>query len=175
MSCPTTPPMLKPVPNYPGIYASADGHVWSANKGANIRRLRGGPNTGGYIQVFVRRDGEDVHRQVYVQRLVLLTFFGPCPPGCQARHLDGDRQNNSVMNLQWSTPTQNARDRRAHGTDGRRYPEDVKRAAVDLCRAGWKKEAVAQLFGAEYGTVRRWVRSNGPTPPADNTPHVSER
>ena len=53
----------------------------------------------------------------YVHQLVLEAFVGPRPDGYQARHLNGNRGDNRASNLAWGTPSENARDKLAHGTD----------------------------------------------------------
>ena len=50
-----------------------------------------------------------------IHRLVLLAFVGPCPDGCECRHLDGDPTNNHLDNLCWGTLQENWEDRRRHG------------------------------------------------------------
>lgn len=59
-----------------------------------------------------------------VHQLVLEAFVGPCPPGMETRHLDGDRGNNRLGNLAWGTKIENSRDRDRHGTTvrGERHP-----------------------------------------------------
>lgn len=52
----------------------------------------------------------------YVHRLVLETFVGQCPDGFECRHLDGNPENNHLINLRWGTALDNAGDRRRHGT-----------------------------------------------------------
>ena len=52
-----------------------------------------------------------------VHRLVLEAFSGPCPHGMCCRHLDGNRANNSAENLRWGTVSENAADRKLHGTE----------------------------------------------------------
>lgn len=51
-----------------------------------------------------------------VHRLVLETFVGPCPPGMQCCHNDGDKLNNKVDNLRWDTHQANQDDKIKHGT-----------------------------------------------------------
>jgi len=51
----------------------------------------------------------------HVHRLVLLAFSGPCPPGHEACHYDGDGANNTLSNLRWGTPQDNAQDKVRHG------------------------------------------------------------
>ena len=70
--------------------------------------------SGRYARVTVSVDGE--HLKLTVHLAVLEAFRGKRPKGAQARHLDGDRKNNRLVNLAWGTPKQNAADKRAHGT-----------------------------------------------------------
>ena len=47
---------------------------------------------------------------VYIHRLVCETFNGPpCGSRSHVNHIDGDRQNNHVLNLEWCTPRENIR------------------------------------------------------------------
>lgn len=62
-----------------------------------------------------RRTDRMVHERVH--RLVLEAFIGPCPDGMVGCHTDGDPLNNRLDNLRWDTPSNNNRDKRAHGTD----------------------------------------------------------
>jgi hypothetical protein len=55
-------------------------------------------------------------RREYVHRLVLTAFRGPCPPGFECRHLDGNPSNNTVSNLTWGSQSENTLDRVRHGT-----------------------------------------------------------
>lgn len=45
---------------------------------------------------------------VYIHRLVCVAFYGP-PEGDRnvVNHIDGDRQNNHVLNLEWCSPREN--------------------------------------------------------------------
>ncbi len=58
-----------------------------------------------------------VSQDVHV--LVLTYFKGPRPQGYEARHLDGNKSNNKVSNLEWGTVEENTRDRFRHGTTNR--------------------------------------------------------
>jgi len=79
-----------------------------------IRILRPFPNQKGYLRIDLRKNGQRDCRQVH--RLVLETFVGLCPDGMECRHLDGNPQNNKLDNLQWTTASENQRDRVRHGT-----------------------------------------------------------
>jgi hypothetical protein len=53
---------------------------------------------------------------LYVHRLVLEAFVGPCPDGMEGCHGDGDTANNRLGNLRWDTPKSNRADASRHGT-----------------------------------------------------------
>ncbi len=67
-----------------------------------------------------------------VHRLVLAAFVGPCPLGMQCAHLDGNPSNNSVDNLRWVTPKENASHKIAHGTV-RGYVNGVRKSKTVKC------------------------------------------
>lgn len=76
------------------------------------RILKPWRSVGGYNQVYLPG-----RKPKLVHRLVLEAFVGPAPEGTECRHLDGDKENNRLDNLQWSTHVENERDKKAHGTD----------------------------------------------------------
>lgn len=51
-----------------------------------------------------------------VHILIMRTFVGPCPEGCEVAHNDGTRKNNVLNNLRYDTVKGNAADRVKHGT-----------------------------------------------------------
>jgi hypothetical protein len=67
----------------------------------------------GYHQLTLSRDGK--RKNVFVHMAVAEAFHGPRPDGLVVRHLDGNPSNNSATNLRYGTPSENARDRIAHG------------------------------------------------------------
>lgn len=57
------------------------------------------------------------HYRFFVHVLVATTFIGPCPPGFECCHDDGNGLNNWIGNLRWDTRSNNNYDRARHGTD----------------------------------------------------------
>jgi hypothetical protein len=55
-------------------------------------------------------------KMLYVARLVLEAFVGPCPDGMEGCHNDGDNSNNHLDNLRWDTRSANRLDSVRHGT-----------------------------------------------------------
>lgn len=53
---------------------------------------------------------------VQIHRVVCDTFHGPPPnANSQVNHIDGDKQNNHVENLEWCSPSENLRHACTHG------------------------------------------------------------
>lgn len=109
----------------PDYRVGTDGSIWtckgkgpgSGQPGWRKRKLSCQPETG-YWYVSLYRNGKSWRPLVH--RLVLKTFVGPCPPGHECRHTDGDKSNNALSNLSWGTKLENAADtiqlgRQVHG------------------------------------------------------------
>ena len=60
----------------------------------------------GYLAVRPVRHGRNVHR--YVHRLVAGVFLGPRRRR-EVNHIDGDKHNNNISNLEYVTHAQNGR------------------------------------------------------------------
>jgi hypothetical protein len=82
------------------------GEVLSLKRG-RCRRLRPKPHPNGYLAVTLCRDGE--HRDFLIHRLVAMHFL-PNPHGFgEVNHIDGDKQNNAVTNLEWVNRSRNTK------------------------------------------------------------------
>jgi molybdenum-dependent DNA-binding transcriptional regulator ModE len=165
---------FKEVPGRPGYRVGHDGAVWSCIKrGGNIQvrgiltdqwhRLNPFPDTYGHLRVVLKGR---VFR--YVHQLVLDAFVGPCPPGLECRHLDGNRRNNLVWNLRWGTKKQNMEDMVIHGNSlkGRRAPAAVmtEEGVIELLamrRDGKTIKFLARWFGVSYHTVWKIINGEG--------------
>lgn len=116
---------------YPAYRVGDDGSVWSCYKhrggpgrvridylSDRWRRLVGKPHpNGGHLRVVLCN--QSGHRSMFVHRLVLMAFAGPCPDGLIGCHNDGNPANNRLENLRWGTPASNLADRDAHGRTAR--------------------------------------------------------
>jgi len=98
-----------PVIGYEGLY--------EVSNFGRVRRASGGSNTFigkimklsiipcGYQQVGLHNTNG--RRTVYVQCLVAESFIGPRPPGEEVNHIDGDKTNNNINNLEYVTHSEN--------------------------------------------------------------------
>lgn len=111
-------------PDYPVIQVSDTGRVYrkprTVIRGHDTYTLSGrvaALNTGsktGHLKVGIRMGGRYHH--AWVHRLVLEAFVGPCPPGMETRHLNGNPKDNRLENLAWGSATENAQDTKDHGS-----------------------------------------------------------
>lgn len=119
----------RPIPHWEGFYeASSLGSIRSVSRLVQFKNKRGTPverwlsgrilkparNDQGYLGVILSADGEASHREVHT--LVCAAFHGERPAGMQAAHIDGNPSNCRKDNLRWATPSENAADKRNHGT-----------------------------------------------------------
>jgi hypothetical protein len=123
------------------------------------------PKTG-YKIVLIYKDKKRRHKLVH--RLVLEAFNGPCPPGLEACHNDGNRINNHIDNLRYDTRINNFKDKYAHGTDfnGNRNPAaKLTEDDVIIIRSIYKKrivtyQMIAPIYGVTWGTIRDIIKRN---------------
>lgn len=92
--------VYKPIPEYPGYWASNDGHIMSQKKkNKKLLSIQTAPN--GHKTVIFYHDHRS--RSQYVARLVLAAFEGypSSPELCYVYFKDGDRGNCNLENLKW--------------------------------------------------------------------------
>lgn len=92
-----------PVPGAPGYFASDAGLI----KGPKSGELSQQFYKNGYKYVWLFAGGKKIRQRVH--RLVLMAFNPPTSIALQVNHIDGDRANNALLNLEWVTSAQNKR------------------------------------------------------------------
>ena len=104
----------KDIAGYEGIYQvsnkgrikSLQRKVWNYTKAEKILKPHHKPN--GYLQVGLRKDGGG-DKHAYVHRIVAQAFL-PNPDGLpEVNHIDFDKTNNCVENLEWVSDRDNKR------------------------------------------------------------------
>jgi hypothetical protein len=160
-----------------GYAVSSDGSVWSCRKGGrwgyflhNWVKLKPGLDRQGYEFVNIGRKSRPVHT------LVLTAFLGRCPNGLECRHVNGDKRDNRVINLQWGTRLENAQDKKRHGTQpfGEQHPRSVLREdhIVEIRKLAASKtityREIAEKYNVSDETIRQvvsgstWQHVGGP-------------
>lgn len=126
------------------------------------RLLKPWPVRNGYLRIALSRWPGHEHYRVH--RLVLEAFVGPCPPGHEAAHANGDPRDNRLSNLRWATRMDNEADKVRHGRAliGNRNPQAQLTAEIVLAmRRRYRRTdprhgltAMAREFGVSVNTVR---------------------
>jgi hypothetical protein len=99
----------KEIPGFHGRYeASNIGRIRSLYRYINKRKI---PlilkqvDSKGYRRLSLVKDG--IHIVPTVHSLVMLTFIGDRPEGYHINHIDGNKANNKLSNLEYVTPSEN--------------------------------------------------------------------
>lgn len=106
----TTSEVWRPVFGYEGAYeVSSSGRVkrLAGNHKHNLpeRILLADPKAAKYKAVGLYKNGVRISVKVHV--LVARAFLGECPMGYEVNHIDTDKFNNAVTNLEYVTHQQN--------------------------------------------------------------------
>jgi hypothetical protein len=163
--------MWRQVPGFPDYEASTDGLIRSLERtikqsNGSLRTfpskvLKPGKNRRNYFIVSLIAPDRS-HNTRSVHRLILETFVGPRPEGLECRHLDGNHQNNNLINLCWGTPGDNMADKIAHGTyvRGEKVGNSVLTEA-HVCSIYMKAHTGAQMdaLAKEYGVSRQSIEA----------------
>lgn len=123
----------KPVKEFEGLYEVSNlGRVRALSKRGFERGgiLKQRKNTGGYMELRLSKNNQKFN--VLVHRLVAMSFIpNPDNKPC-INHIDGNKQNNVVENLEWCTHKENAQHALKHGLFDVKTMRDVacKKRAV---------------------------------------------
>ena len=110
----------RPISGYIDLYdVSNFGRVRSLKYG-KIRILKLFKPKDGYLQVQLWKNHN--YKNYKVHRLVYEAFNGPIPEGMQVNHINEDKTDNQLENLNLMTPKENCK----WGTRNRRQTEKVK-------------------------------------------------
>jgi hypothetical protein len=156
------------IPGYEGYFQVSNmggvrriAHAEQYNRKANLGPATFKPNKRGYWEVMLARPK---FRKLYlVHRVVMLAFVGPCPEGLQVNHINGDKRDNRLENLEYVTASENMRHAAAMGRlnhAGMRGPSrKVSDQHVLLMRALFSKgvtvKQVSKTSGLSISQVRR--------------------
>lgn len=120
-------------------------------------------NKKGYLKLNIWQHGK--RKGVFLHRVVAKTFI-PNPKGFpQVNHIDGNKENNAVSNLEWCDDSRNLTHAHKLGlrsSEGNRngnaklHDWDVK-AMRESYKMGVPTKTLAQLFGVHQTTVQRAI------------------
>lgn len=117
-------------------------------------------NSPGKYDPTVALCGDGQRKTMRISRLVAGAFHGAPPSAtAQANHKNGDTMNNSVENIEWSSPSDNSIHavrtglRKAHHANARMAADTVR--AIRALEGRMLADKVAGEFGVSSNTIRR--------------------
>ena len=131
-----------PLPEYPGYYVSATGHVWGPGRYGDPWLLKPTRTKRGHLYVSLYVDG--VRYREYVHRLVARCFIPNHNNYPVVRHLNDCPEDNDVENLAWGTQRDNI-------IDMRNAQNDYKLTDLDRERAYAKRRTPIKAICIETG------------------------
>lgn len=100
----------KKIPGFDRYFCDEDGNIYSdgptgnSRKGSGFRKLKPFVKSNGYLSIGLKIN--DVQNKFYIHRLILLTWK---PEGEKetCNHINGNKTDNRVINLEWATRSEN--------------------------------------------------------------------
>lgn len=140
------------VPGYPDYKVTRQGQIRGPRK-----ILRPMESESGHLYVIAYHEKKG--RKLFVHKAVLLTFKGPCPPGFEFRHLDGNPKNNWDYNLKWGTRVEQRADARRHGTLPIGERSGTSKLTEDQVRLAKTSTKSSRKLGQELGVSHTTILS----------------
>jgi hypothetical protein len=163
------------IPNTEGRYSISNyGNVrsnWSDIPQRNLKHrkriekqkaLKPWVHTNGYMRVALGRG-----KMYYVHRLVATCFLPNYDDFPQVDHIDGNRTNNSVLNLRWVSAAQNINyggerhdwESQRIANAKRRIHDARKQEYQSLVDQGYSFRSIAKLFGTSHSAISKVIKS----------------
>jgi len=121
------------------------------------RMLSGTPQKYGHISVHLGFEGRKYGRSLH--RLILETFSGKAPHGCECCHNNGISSDNRIENLRWDTHTENNKDRKKHGMyavgEKHAMAKLTEEQALEIKYCGMSPIKASRKFNIGLSTIHR--------------------
>ena len=168
--------LWKSLEEYKGIKVSSVGRIWkAANKSRKERILTEFPkDRDGYCRCSVQRlDGTWTSQPVH--RLVAKAFISNPENKQSVNHINGNRTDNRVENLEWVTPKENVIHSFKFGSrkECKNVPRktlltDFQISQIDKLRELYTVNQIAKLFNIEYQSLKNIIHKKKQCERLDN-------
>lgn len=155
----------KEIKGFEGLYeVDTKGNVYSTVQNSSRRKKKLKPyiNTGGYLRVNLYDENSKVHKR-YVHRLVAQTFIPNPENKPDVNHINPDKADNSVENLEWCDAKYNIAESRRLGlqqdktvkaisilTGEVREYTSIKNAAIALAGKKWAFDPLRKKYKNKF-------------------------
>jgi hypothetical protein len=156
----------KPIPGYNGWYdASNKGRIRSWKKAHG--KMQGIPmllkpqkHHQGYLRIYLQLDGRTVRERIHC--LVATTFIGLRPEKYDVNHINGQKDDNRLENLEYMTRSENlchARDILGNLNNQKLKRQQAEEIIILLTNGQLSYTEIADLYSVQRDTVRQiWNR-----------------
>jgi hypothetical protein len=136
----------KRIPNFSRYEASSEGRLRSLNyKNSGKVKVLKPAETGGYLKTMLLSDNGK-YRSRYVHVFVCTAFKGKKPEALEINHIDGNKLNNAVVNLEYITKSENIK--------------HAYRLGLIEPKVG-SKNGMAKLTEQDVAEIREYVTNKG--------------
>jgi hypothetical protein len=153
----------KDIEGYEGLYqVSNHGRVKSFKYGKE-KILKGSITTKGYLQVYLHKDNKI--KRFNGHRLIAIHFIPNPDNKPQVNHIDGNKLNNNISNLEWNTQSENLNHafdtglkisvKGEHHVLSKLTEEEV----LEIRRSDLKRVELAKIYNVHISLIHRIKRN----------------
>lgn len=168
--------LWKTLEEYKGIKVSSIGRIWKAAKKSRKERIltEFPKDRDGYCRCSVQKlDGTWTSQPVH--RLVAKAFIPNIENKQTVNHIDGNRTNNKVENLEWATPRENVIHSFRFGSRRicKQVPKktiltDFQISQIDNLRNLYTVNQISKIFNVEYQSLKNIIHKKKQCERLDN-------
>lgn len=146
---------MKKLPDFDGYFIDKHGCVYS-NKSGRLKKLTPRKRYDSYYHVKLRRNNKDC--MVLIHRALAATFLGGWKHKMEVNHIDGNRDNNSISNLEWVTRSENMKHKFTTGLDsnvGTRNPRCIlgEEDVLEIRKSTLNRNELAKKYGVSWSAI----------------------
>lgn len=138
--------ILKPIKGFQNYLVDNSGNVYN---GLTNKKLKPFTNNKGYLMVDLQGKKKTIHR------LVAIAFIENPQNKSQVNHIDGNKKNNNVNNLEWATAFENQQHAWKNGLNKRTQQQ------ADACRLAHIKRVMCIDTGEIFNSITEASRATG--------------
>ena len=158
----------KDIEGYNGLYKVSNlGRVKSFNQ-TSPKIVSAQKTRLGYITIKLYKNGESIRKSIH--RLVAKEFIPNPENKPEVNHIDCDKSNNSVYNLEWATRSENMKhadingllsDKRGYKSPCSKFEENDVLQIMSLHFHGWfTQKQLADAYNVHVRTIQRLIYRN---------------